>query len=78
MDTIFDFIEPFEKILIILNRHGIKISDVRYFAAYREYLLMRSGGMTYYASLETVGKRYGIPVGTLRRIFKRFSQRLKK
>lgn len=78
MDTIFDFMDPFEDFLIILNRHGIKISDVRYFAAYREYLQMRSEGMTYYASLETVGERYCIPVGTLRRIFKRFSQRLKK
>lgn len=78
MDTIFDFIEPFEKFLIILNHHGIKISDVRYFAAYREYLRMRLEGMTYYASLETVSERYGIPVGTLRRVFKRFSQRLKK
>ena len=78
METIFDFVEPFEKFLIILNRYGINISDVRYFAAYREYLALRSDGMTYYASLETISESCGLPVGTLRRVFKKFSQRPRK
>ena len=78
MDTIFDFMCTFEDFLTILNRHGIRMSDVRYFPAYRDYLRMRSEGMTYYAAVETASERHGMPVGTLRRIFRRFSQRITK
>ena len=76
MDSVFDYIEPFEKFLTILNRYGISTSDAKYFCAYREFVRMRADGHTYYASLETVSERYGLPVGTLRTKFKTFSRRL--
>lgn len=76
METVFNYIEPFEKFLTILNRHGISIADVKYFNAYREFLQLRGEGHTYYASLETVSEHCGIPVGTLRTKFKTFSGRL--
>ena len=78
METIFDFMEPFEKFLIILNRYGVSTADVKYFAAYREYLEMRSEGATYYASIETISERHGIAIGTMRTKIKTFSQRLEK
>ena len=78
MDTIFDFMEPFEDFLIILNRHRVNISDVKYFPAYREHLRMLSEGKTYYASLEMIKEKYGWPVGTMRKKIETFSQRLKK
>ena len=76
METIFDFIEPFGKFLTILNRYGITPGDVKYFEAYREFLKLRGEGHTYYASLETVSERHGLPIGTLRGKFKIFSTRL--
>lgn len=78
MDTVFDFIGPFRDFLILLNRNGIETGDAMYFEAYRDFLGMRSEGHTYYASLETVAGRYGLPVGTLRRKFRKFGQRLTK
>lgn len=78
METIFDFMEPFENFLIILNRYGIGTADVKYFAAYREYLRQRATGATYYACVETVSERFGIVVGTLRTKIKLFSKRLEK
>lgn len=78
MDTIFDFMEPFEKFLIILNRHRVNISDVRYFAAYREYDRLRSEGGTYHGSIDTVCEQFGLKKGTMRKKIETFSQRLKK
>lgn len=78
MDTVFDFIGPFRDFLILLNRSGIETGDVRYFPAYQDFLDMRAEGHTYYASLETVAERYGMPVGTLRRKFRKFGSRLTK
>ena len=77
METVFDFIEPFENFLTIVNGYGITAADARYFQAYREYLRLRSEGMTYYASLETVSERYGVAVGTMRTKVRIFSSRLK-
>lgn len=78
MDTMFDYIELFENFLTILNRLGVKTSDVKYFAAYREFLKLRQEGRTYYASLETISDRHGIAIGTMRTKFKLFSKRLTK
>ena len=78
METIFDYIEPFENILTILNRYGIHLSDIKYFPAYREFLRMQAEGKTYYASLEDIEEKYGWPIGTMRKKVKDFSQRLKK
>lgn len=78
MDTIFDYIEPFEDFLTILNRLGVNASDVKYFASYREFLKLRQEGHTYYASLETISERHGIAIGTMRTKFKLFSKRLTK
>lgn len=76
METVFDYIEPFEKFLIILNRYGISPSDVVYFQAYREFLEMRSRNDLYWVSLDTLAERYGLSIGTMRRKFKKFSERL--
>ena len=77
METIFDFIDPFENFLLILSRQHINTADVKYFAAYRDYLQLRSEGYTYYASIEMVSERHGFAIGTLRTKFKVFSQRIK-
>ena len=78
METIFDYVEPFGKFLMILNRYGISTADVRFFSAYREDLQLREQNCTYYAALETVSERHGIPVGTLRTKVRLFSKRLEK
>lgn len=78
MDTIFDFVEPFENFFIILNQYNINPDDVKYFTAYREYLRMRDEGATYYACLDEIHDRFGWPVGTMRKKIEIFSQRLKK
>ena len=78
MDTIFDFMDPFEDFLIILNRHDINISDVRYFPAYREYLRLRSEGGTYHGSIDTVCEQFSMKKGTMRNKIRDFSKRLKK
>lgn len=77
MDNIFDFIKPLEQILIILNRNGISVSDVKYFLPYTEFLQMRNDGFPYYDSLHTLAEKYGLKVGTMRTKFKLFSSRLK-
>ena len=42
MDNIFDFIRPLEQILMILNRNGISVGDVKYILPYSEFLQMRN------------------------------------
>ena len=78
METIFDYIEPLEKILTILNHYDFNIDDVKYIPAYREFLRMRSEGMTYYASLDEIRDRFGWKVGTMRKKVEMFSKRLKR
>jgi hypothetical protein len=76
METIFEYIEPFEKFLIILNRNGISIHDVVYFQAYREFLEMRSRDVLYWVCLDTLAGKYSLSIGTMRRKFRKFSERL--
>ena len=78
MDTIFDFMDPFEDFLIILNRNGFNLNDVKYFPAYREYLRLRSEGDTYHGSIDTVCEQFGLKKGTMRNKIRDFSKRLKK
>lgn len=78
MDTIFDLLSPFEDFLTILNTHSVSVGDVKYFPAYREYLRMRSEGMTYYAALEDIRDRFGWPLSTMRKKIETFSKKLKK
>lgn len=79
MDTIFDFIEPLEKILIILNLNRVSPKDAMYIPIYAEYLLMcEDRKSTYHGRIKTLSEKYGIPKGTLRRKIDLFSKRLKK
>lgn len=78
MDTIFDYIEPFEKFLMILNAHSIATSDFRYIPMYRQYLVLRYvEKRKYYDCIDTLAAQYGYTSATVRRKVKKFSQRLK-
>ena len=77
MDNIFDFIKPLEQILIILNRNGISVGDVKYILPYSEFLQMRNDRIPYYDCLQMLKEKYGLKIGTMRTKFKKFSSRLK-
>ena len=79
MDTIFDYIEPFENFLILLRRNKVSVGDVKYFQAYREYLQRRFVDKDlYYNCVDELSKKYGLKPGTLRTKIKLFSSEFKK
>ena len=78
MDTIFDYIEPFEKFLMILNSNSIATDDFKYIPMYRQYLVLRYvEKRKYYDCIETLAAQFGYTNATVRRKIKKFSQRLK-
>ena len=79
MDTIFDYIEPFENFLILLRRNKVSVGDVKYFQAYREYHHRRFVDKDlYYNCVDELSKKYGLKPGTFRTKIKLFSSEFKK
>jgi hypothetical protein len=77
MDTVFDYIEPFEKFLIILKRCGIETGDAAYIPMYRDYLEMRFGQRRkYHDCVDELCGRYSLTRSTVRRKIKKLSKRL--
>ena len=79
MDTVFDYIEPFEDFLTLLRNNKVSVNDVKYFAAYREYLHRRFVEKDlYYNCIEELSEKFGLKPGTFRTKIKLFSSRFKK
>lgn len=78
MGSLYDFVEPLERILEILQKNGFSPRDVIYIRPYREFIEMRSHRDLYYNCLDELAARYGLSVGTMRKKFKLLSQRLQK
>lgn len=77
MDTIYDYIEPFEKFLMILKRCGVETGDAAYIPMYRDYLEMRHvEKRKYHDCVDELCLRYSLKRSTVRRKIKKLSSRL--
>lgn len=68
------FLETCGKILELMSKHDIRVSDYKYVDLYMDYVRMREKGIKYIAVIMELSEKYDISESTVKRIVKRFSK----
>lgn len=61
----------------LMSKCDLSVADVRHIPMYEEYLKLREGGAKKKQTMEYLSEKYFVGFSTVKRVVKRFSQRVK-